>query len=38
MQVAPGRSEQLVYIGRIERVPSDDDPTASVEIGVLVLL
>jgi len=35
LQVAPGRSEQLVYIGRIERVPADDDPTASVEIGVL---
>jgi len=35
IQVAPGRFEQLVYIGRIERVPVANDPTASVEIGVM---
>jgi hypothetical protein len=38
IQVAPGRSEQLVYIGRIERVPSDDDPTASVGNRCALLL
>lgn len=35
IQVAPGQFVQRVFIGRIERVPGENDPTASVEIGVM---
>ncbi|MGQ9488348.1 MAG: golvesin C-terminal-like domain-containing protein [Armatimonadota bacterium] len=35
VQIAPGQLVQRVFIGRIERVPDVNDPTASVEIGVM---
>lgn len=35
IQVAPGQLLQRVFIGRIERVPDENDPTASAEIGVM---